>query len=192
MAEDVNKDEDTSTSEQTVPYSRFKEVNEKAKTTEQELQTLKSKQPEILTPEEQKEKQAKNFLKKLVKEQLEEEAKTKKATETKKQKEFEGDVNDSLAVNTSIDRNEFLKFIKDNSDKYGITTVKGAMKLYKDMNKIKDDTTDEVKENLSNKPKLPKSKGSSDTTPDYSGDKEKTYDQVVSEIIEEAEGQGRK
>lgn len=192
MAEDVNKEEESSASERTVPYSRFKEVNEKAKITEQELQTLKSKQPEILTPEEQKEKQAKNFLKKLVKEQLKEEADAKKATETKKQKEFESNVNDALAINTSIDRAEFLKFIEKDANKYGITTVKGAMKLYKDMNKIKDDTTDEVKENLSNKPRLPKSKGVADTTPDYSGDKEKTYDQVVSEIIEEAEGQGRK
>ena len=191
MEEDV-KIEESSTPEKTVPYSRFKEINEKAKNTEQELQTLRSKSEATLTPEQQKEKQAKDFLKGLVREQLEEEAKAKKAKETKEQKKFESDVNDALDVNPKIDRKEFLKFIKDNSSKYGITTVKGAMKLYKDLNKIKDETVEQTKDNLAAKPRLPKSQGGSDIKADYSGDKNKSYDQVVAEITEEAEAQGRK
>ncbi|MFH1328143.1 MAG: hypothetical protein ABIH76_04785 [Candidatus Bathyarchaeota archaeon] len=178
--------------EQTVPKGRFDEVYKKHKETEEELQTLKAEKGETLTPEQQKERQAKTFLKGLVKEQLEEEAKERKAAETQEQKEFESNVDDVLAVNTTIDRQVFLKFIEDNSDKYGITTVTGAMKLYKDLNKIKDETVEQTKENLAAKPKLPKSAGVGDTTPDYSGDKKKSYEQVTSEIIEEAEAKGRK
>jgi len=192
MTEDVKQiEEETSTSEQSVPYSRFKEVNEKAKSTEQELQTLKAEKG-VLTPEQQKEKQARTFLKGLVKEQLQEEEEERKATEAKEQKEFESNVDDVLSVNTIVDRTEFLKFIEDNSNKYGITTVKGAMKLYKDLNKIKDETVEQTKENLAVRPKLPKSQGAGDITPDHSGDKQKSYEQIVSETIEEAEAKGRK
>lgn len=176
---------------ETVPKSRFDEVYKKTKTQEQELQTLKTEKG-VLTPEQQKEKQAKTFLKGLVREELKEEAEAKKATETKEQKEFESNVDDTLAINTGIDRNEFLKFIDENSEKYSITSIDGAMKLYKDLNQIKDDTVEKTKENLAKKPNLPKSKGVADTSSDYSGDKQKSYEQVVSEIIEEAEGQGRK
>jgi len=191
MDEDVKDTiEETSASEKTVPYSRFKEVNEEKNKTEQELQALKAGK-EVLTPEQQKENQAKTFLKKLVKEQLEEEKAERKATKVREQKEFEGNVDDVLAINTTIDRNEFLKFIEDNSDKYSITTVKGAMKLYKDINQIKDDTVEKTKENLTKKPKFPKSKGAGDITPDYSGDKEKSYEQITSELVEEAEEKGR-
>lgn len=191
MDEDVKDTiEETSASEKTVPYSRFKEVNEEKNKTEQELQALKAGK-EVLTPEQQKENQAKTFLKKLVKEQLEEEKAERKATKVREQKEFEGNVDDVLAINTTIDRSEFLKFIEDNSDKYSITTVKGAMKLYKDINQIKDDTVEKTKENLTKKPKFPKSKGAGDITPDYSGDKEKSYEQITSELVEEAEEKGR-
>ena len=191
MEKDVNKEEESSTSEKTVPYKRFKDVNEAKNVAEQKLQTLETQKTETLTPDQQKEKQAKDFLKGLVKEQLEADAKTKKATETKEQKEFESNVDDAIVANPKIDKNEFKKFIEDNAEKYGITGVSGAMKLYKDMNKIKDDTVEETKENLAAKPKLPKSKGVADTTTDYSGDKDKTYEQVQEEIIREAEEKGR-
>lgn len=192
MPEDVNIEESSASEEKTVPYSRFKEVNEKAKEAEQEIQTLKSQTTGTLTPEEQKEAQAKNFLKGLVKEQLKEEAEAEKALTAKEQKEFNSNVDDALAVNTSIGRPDFLKFIEDYADKYGITTVPGMMKLYKDLNEIKDDTVEQTKENLAAKPKLPKSKGGADIAQDYSGDKQKSYAQVTAEIIEEAESQGRK
>ena len=191
MEEDVKEIEETSASEKTVPYSRFKNVNEAKNKAEQDLQTLQAGK-EVLTPEQQREKQAKIYLKGLVKEQLQEEEEVKKATEAKEQKEFESNVDDVLSVNTIVDRTEFLKFIEDNSNKYGITTVKGAMKLYKDLNKIKDETVEQTKENLAVRPKLPKSQGAGDITPDHSGDKQKSYEQIVSETIEEAEAKGRK
>jgi len=188
MPEDVNIGE-SSDLDKTVPYSRFKEVNEKAKNTEQELQALKSGG---MTPEQQKEKQARDFLKGLVREELKAEKEFKKAQKTREEEEYKVNVDNILSVNTNVDRTVFMKFVKDNSDKYGITSVKGLMKLYKDLNQIKDDTVEETKENLAKKPNLPKSKGSHTNAPDYSGDKEKTYDQVVAEITREAEEQGRK
>lgn len=189
MPEDVKDAEDSSASEdKTVPYKRFKEKVDEVNIKEQELQTLKSQTPGALTPEQQKEAQAKTFLKGLVKEQLQEEAEAEKAATAKEQKKFESDVDDVIAINTKVDKAEFLKFIEKDADKYGITSVKGAMKLYKDLNKIKDDTVEQTKENLAAKPKLPKSKGAADTTIDYAEeDKDKTYEQVVQEIHKEAE-----
>jgi len=186
MAEDVNAG-DTSDPNKTVPYSRFKDVNEAKNKAEQELQTLKT------TPDQKKEEKAKKFLKGLVKEQLEEEKEAKKASETKEQKEFDSNVDKVITANPKVDKAEFLKFIEDNSDKYTITTVKGAMKLYKDLNQIKDDTVEQTKEDMGKKPKLPKSKGAADTTIDYvETDKDKTYEQVQEEIIKEAEEKGQK
>jgi len=190
MAQDVNV-EDSSDSDKTVPYSRFKEVNEAKNKTEQELQALRAEKG-VKTPDQQKEERAKTFLKGLVKEQLEAEKEAKRESETKAQKEFNGAVDKVLDINTSVDKDTFLKFIEKNSDKYGITSVKGAMKLYKDLNQIKDETVEKTKENLAAKPKLPKSKGGSTVETDYSGDKNKSYQQIVSEIIAESEEQGRK
>ena len=178
--------------EQTVPYKRFKEVNEDKKEAEQKLQTLKEEKGETLTLEQQKEKQAKDYLKGLVKDQLVEEAKAKEAADTQEQKKFESDVDDVLAVNSKVDREEFLKFIEDDSKKYGITDVSGAMELYKDLGKIKSDTAEETKENLAKKPNLPKSEGISATKQDLSGDKEKTYQEITEEAMKEAEAKGRK
>ena len=177
--------------EQTVPYKRFKDVNEAKKDAEQKLQTLEKK-GETLTPEQQKEKQARDYLKGLVKDQLAEEAKAKKAEETQEQKNFDSEVDDILAVNSKVDREEFLKFIEDNSDKYAITNVTGAMELYKDLGKIKSDTAEETKDNLANKPNLPKSEGTAEIKQDLSGDKNKTLQEITEEAMKEAEAKGRK
>lgn len=176
--------------EKTVPYNRFKEVNEAKKEAEQKIQTLEEK-GDVLTPEQQKEKQARDYLKGLVKEQLGEEAKAKKAEEVQEQKKFESDVDDVLTVNSKVDREEFLKFIEDDSKKYGITDVTGAMELYKDLGKIKSDTAEETKENLANKPNLPKSEGTAEIKQDLSGDKNKTLQEITEEAMKESE-KGRK
>ena len=178
--------------EQTVPYQRFKDVNEAKKEAEQKLQTLEAEKGETLTPEQQKEKQARDYLKGLVKDQLDEETKSKEVAETQEQKQFDSEVDDVLAVNSKVDREEFLKFIEDDSKKYGITDVTGAMELYKDLGKIKSDTVEETKENLAKKPNLPKSEGTAETKQDISGDKDKTIQQLTEEIIKESEAKGRK
>lgn len=176
--------------EKTVPYSRFKEVNEQKKTAEQERDSLKKTTEPQLTPEQQKEKQAKDYLRGITKEVLAEEKKAVKEEEVQEQKKFEDEVSDILAVNTDIDKDEFLKFIEDNGDKYGITSVKGAMTLYKDMGKAKTDTEEKTKEDLAKKPNLPKTEGAK---PEKSvDDSEKTFQQVVDEELREAETKGQK
>ena len=193
VQEETLDEEESSTleeEEKTVPYNRFKEVNEAKKEAEQKIQTLEEK-GDVLTPEQQKEKQARDYLKGLVKEQLGEEAKAKKAEEVQEQKKFESDVDDVLTVNSKVDREEFLKFIEDDSKKYGITDVTGAMELYKDLGKIKSDTAEETKENLANKPNLPKSEGTAEIKQDLSGDKNKTLQEITEEAMKESE-KGRK
>lgn len=175
-----------STPEQTVPISRFNEVYKKTKELEQEVGTLKSKGGEQLTPEQQKERQAEEYLSKLTEKVLERRESAKKEAEAKEQKEFEGEVDDVLAIHTDVPRDEFLKFIEKKSDEYGIKSVKGAMKLYKDLGKLKSETEDEVKENFTRKPNLPKSEGTSFKPP--ADDSGKTYEQIQQEIEREAEG----
>lgn len=169
----------------TVPIGRFKEQYKKTKDLEQEVDSLKQKTEPQLTPEQQKEKQAKDYLRGLIKDErkkvLAEEAEVK----VKEQKDFESDVSDILAVNTDVDKEEFLKFIENSSDDYGITSVKGAMKLYKDLGKVKTDTQEETKEKLAKKPNLPKGEGLKEETPP--DDSTKSYEQIVEESVRESE-----
>lgn len=172
--------------EQTVPIGRFNEVYKKTKELEEEIGTLKTKPGEQLTPEQQKEQQAKSYLKNLVKEEREEAEKAIKETEAKEQKDFESEVDDILAIHTDVSKDEFLKFVEEKGDEYGVKSVKGAMKLFKDLGKLKTDTEEETKENINKKPDLPKSEGTSPskTPPD---DSEKTYQQVVDEELRATE-----
>ena len=194
MEEDVNtevedsaSEEDSSTEEKTVPYSRFKEINEQKKTAEQERDSLKQKEG-VLTPEQQKEKQAKDYLRGLIKEEREAILKAEKDAETQEQKKFEEEVSDILDVNPEVDKEKFLKFIEKDSNEYGISSVKGAMKLYKDMGRVKTDTEEATKEKLSKKPNLPKSEGTPIGTPP--DDSNKTLDQIAEEAaLESQKGQ---
>ena len=178
-----------STPEQTVPIGRFNEVYKKTKELEEKIGTLNTDK-EVLTPEQQKEKQAEEYLSKLTEKVLEKREAAKKDADAKEQSKFEEEVDDVLAVHTDVKREEFLKFVKTKSDEYGVKSVKGAMKLYKDLGKLKSETEDELKDNLSKKPNLPRSEGASPKTPpDDSG---KTYEQIQREVEREAEERSQK
>ena len=173
-----------STPEQTVPIGRFNEVYKKTKELEEKIGTLNTDK-EVLTPEQQKEKQAEEYLSKLTEKVLEKREAAKKDADAKEQSKFEEEVDDVLAVHTDVKREEFLKFVKTKSDEYGVKSVKGAMKLYKDLGKLKSETEDELKDNLSKKPNLPKSEGASPKTP--TDDSGKSYEQIQREVEREAE-----
>ena len=178
-----------STPERTVPIGRFNEVYKKTKELEEKIGTLNTDK-EVFTPEQQKEQQAKAYLKNLVKEEREEAERVAKESSAKEQSKFEEEVDDVLAIHTDVNRDEFLKFVETKSDEYGVKSVKGAMKLYKDLGKLKSETEDELKDNLSKKPNLPRSEGSSPKTPpDDSG---KTYEQIQTEVEREAEERSQK
>jgi len=174
-----------STPEQTVPIGRFNEVYKKTKELEEKIGTLKTDKGEQLTPEQQKEQQARNYLKGLIKEERDAFLEAEKEAKAKEQAEFEEEVDDILAIHTDVKRGDFLKFIETKSDEYGVKSVKGAMRLYKDLGKIKSETEEETKDNLSKKPNLPKSEGAKPKSlPDDSG---KSYEQIQREVEEEAE-----
>ena len=177
--------EETTQEEQKVPYTRFKQVYDKAKQVDEltaEIQRLKEKQGDVgLNDNEKKELEAKKYLKNLIKETLSE-----SQSETEKQKEiadkkFSEEVDDVLALNTEVKRTDFLKFLEEEADELGITSVSGAMKAYRKLNSIKKEATEEAKDELNRKPGLPKS-SSNKSEIDYSKeDKNKSLAQIAQE-----------
>lgn len=186
---DVNTEE-TPTEEpsapEPVPYDRFKKVNDEKKELEQKLEDAKATTPPVQT----KEQQAEEYLNKLTDKAIERREKSQKETEVKEQKEFDSEVDDLLTVHTDVKKDEFLKFIEDNGDKYGIKSVKGAMSLYKDLVVLRKNTAEEAKDSLSKKPGLPKSEGIPGSTKEYD-DKGKTLEQIKEEAIAELESKSK-
>jgi len=171
-----------------VPYQRFKDVNDKNKDLEQQLEEAKATTP----PAKTKEEQAEEYLSKLTEKAIEKREAAQKAAKTKEQKEFNSEVDDLLAVHTDVKKQDFLKFIEDNGEKYGIKSVKGAMSLYKDMGDFKTKTTEEAKESLSKKPGLPKSEAIPGSTGTPADDKGKSLEQIKEEAIAELESKESK
>lgn len=175
--------------EKTIPYSRFREVNEKMKSLEAEINSLKSKKAEDgLTPEQQQELQAKQYLKNLLKETLDEERRAREEAERLEQERFEAEVNDVLYLHQDVSKDDFLKFIEEKSEVYGITSVAGAMKLYLDLRNIQKEVADKTKKSLASKPSLPQHEGGAgrgipyDQTPEF---KQKSLRQIAEEAIRE-------
>ena len=176
--------EESSPAEKTVPYSRFKEVNEKAKELEQQLETTKPQTAKT------KEEQAEEYLSKLTEKAIEKREAAQKAAQAKEKKEFNAEVDDLLSVHTDVKKDEFLKFMEENGDKYGVKSVKGAMSLYKDLVVLKKNTAEETKDSLSKKPGLPKSEGIPGSGKTYD-DKGKTLEQIKEEAIAELESKSK-
>lgn len=123
--------------DQSVPYHRFKEVLDKTKTLETEIQSLKvTKGKDGLTPEQEKELQAKEYLQKLIKDELHAEKEAKEKQEKQEQEKFEEEIDEVLARNTDVKRDDFLKFIQEKGEKYGVTGVAQAMSLYRDFESL--------------------------------------------------------
>lgn len=187
---DTGEDTSESDKSQTVPIGRFKEVYSKTKELEQQIQDLKGKESDKgLSQEEQKELQAKNYLKGLLKETLDEQKQHEEQATQEEQNKFNEEVDEQLSVHTDVNRDDFLKFVEDKGEEYGTTSVKGAMKLYRDLNNLKKSASEEVKEDLSKKPNLPSHEGGSSES--HVDDSKKSYQQIVEEATREAE-KGRK
>lgn len=176
--------EESSTTEQTVPYSRFKDVNDDKKELETEVKTLKESQPDKLTPEEQKNKLAEEYLSGLVKKEIDKQTETDTQTEKAEQKEFDEQVNEVLDANTDIKRPDFLKFIEDNDKEFEFSSVNSALKVYKALNTTAKDAKAEGKEDILNKPELPSSEaGNVESTEPPTEDANRTLGQVVQDIV---------
>ena len=174
----------TPKADQTVPLSRFQEVYHKQKELEQEVSALKeTKKAEGLTPEQEKELQAKQYLKNLLKETLSEQEQTKAQAEVKEQAEFERSVDEVLSTHLEVSRADFLKFIEDKSSRYGLDSVSGAMGVYLDLQNVSKEAGNKAKENLANKPGLPSSEGSGKFQGPPPEDKNRNFGGVVQDIL---------
>lgn len=169
--------------EKTVPYERFKEVNDKFRSLEAEISSLKTqgKKEGGLSAEQEKELAAKTYLKGLLKETLEEQNKTKTEQEITEQKQFESEVTDILIENSDVKKKDFLEFIEKNSTKFGIQSPKGAMELYKHLNEVKKSAVEEERK----KPGMPSHEGGANRIEPKAEDKEKSFSQITNEIHKE-------
>lgn len=176
--------EQTEKESKTIPYSRFKEVNDKKKQLESEIQEIRNKAIEEkrpLTETEKKEIDARQYLEKITRESIEKFEKEKQEKELKEQKYFEEEVENILEINPEIKKDDFLKFIEDKADEYDFQSVKGAMRLYKDLNKIKVQTKEATKKEIASRPKFPQNEGiSPKETPNIAG---KSWSQLENEAL---------
>ena len=166
-----------SSADKSVPYSRFKEVNDQLKSMKDRVDSLQTtSKGRDLTPKEQEELNAKTYLRNMLKDVLTEEERTKQEAEKKEVDVFNSEVDSILDINSDVKKNEFLDFIEKNSEKYGIESVKGAMALYKDLNQVKAKAKDEGKKEVINKPKFPSSDGGMATKGNYDVRGKSIYD----------------
>lgn len=186
--EESQSSDESSTSESTeqmIPESRFKEVYGKMKDLEREIGTLKEgKREGTLTEDQQKELQAKEYLKGLLKETLSEQERTKQEQEQQELKEFKDKVETVLSIHTDVKKDDFLKFLEEEGDDYA--SVDAAMKVYKRLSETAKDASEKAKQSISKKPKLPSSEGTSGGSIDYAeADKGKSMWQIAQEAAKE-------
>lgn len=187
LAETSETGEESSTSEteeKTVPYSRFKEVNDKMRGLERDISSLKAaKSAGELSEEQQKELKAKEYLKGLLKETIEEQKKQTAEEEAKEQTLFEQEVEEALLANTDVKRAEFLKFIEEEGDDY--SSVQAIMKGYKRLAETSKTASEKTKKELAGKPSLPTSEGGGGEKPAAETDKGKPLWQIAVEAAKE-------
>ena len=160
-----------------VPYDRFSEVvgeknkqRDRADGFEKELEEKKDK-PE---KDDKKEDISETVEKVIEKREVEKTAKAESEERT-----FKKGVDDILELHPDIKRNDFLKFVEENGEKYGIESVKGAFQVSQDLGKVK---STEKKD----KAGLPTSEGDAIVKiAPPEGDEKKSFEQVKEAAIEE-------
>lgn len=166
--------------EQTVPYERFKEVNDALKTVKEEIESLKNQKNETgLSEEQKKELEAKQYLKKILTETLEEREKETKSKQEQELKEFKGQVDDVLDLNPDVKRSDFEKFLEDEGDDF--SSVKSAMKQFRKVNNLSKEVAEKTKKEIEAKPGLPSHEGG-EGKKTYPDDQNKSLRQIAEEI----------
>ena len=179
--------EESSASEQTVPYDRFKEVNDSKKELEEKVSTLEKDAPEKLTPKEEAEKQAKDYISGLVAEELTKKETAKKEADTTEERKFNQDVQDALDENQDAKKADFLKFVDEQGENF--TSVKSAMSFFKQLGSTAKDAKAEGQEEERSKPDLPSSEGETvELTEAPKEDANKSFRQVIAEAMRGAVG----
>lgn len=185
--EDTQSSDDSSSSQQDgkmIPEQRFNQVYGKMKVLEREISTLKEgKREGNLSEEQTKELQAKEYLKGLLKETLEEEKSHQSKAQKEELEKFQDEVNDVLSIHTDIKKQDFLEFLEKDGDDY--SSIPSAMKGYKRLLEKENTGAEKAKQNLSKKPSLPSSEGSGGAPTLHEGDKNKSMWQIAQEAAAE-------
>ncbi len=199
MADDVNKEEtsaeESSTeakTEEAVPYDRFKEVVDERNQARTDLsksldnETPKTEQPQTgLTEAQQQEQQAQKYIDDRAEAKVNEILEKRTAAETKEQVEFDSALQNQLDLNPSIKKDDFLKFIEDKADSYGVKGVAGAMALYKDLKMATTEGADEKAKDIASKPGLPQHEGGAAEGGTPEADTSKSLSEIAEEVTSE-------
>ena len=175
--------EGSETEPKTVPLDRFNAVYGKSKALEERVKELEAKEAsgKTLTDGQAKELEAKKYLKDLIDETLKEKEETNiKMTRAEKAK-FDEEVEDSLLIHTDVKKADFIKFYNGEAKEFGVSNVESAVKLYKHLGKVQEDSTQKAKDNIAKKPSFPSNEGAASAAP--ADDKDKSLHQIVEESI---------
>ena len=159
----------------TVPLSRFNEVYGEKKALEEKL-----KEKEV--PDDKKEQEAKNYLKNLQRETLKEIRAEEEKAKEQELANFNKEVAEILELNSDVKKADFLKFIEEEAEKYGVQSVSGSMSLYRKFEEVSKTSSDKTKREISSKPKLPSNEGGGNETYNDSG---KSLYQIANEAKKE-------
>ena len=175
--------------EKTVPYERFHEVIEKTHELENQIKELKEQKAtnKGISPEQEKELQAKTYLKNLLRETLSEQESAKKQEDEREAREFKQNVDEVLSANADVKRSDFVKFLETKADSYGVKSVHGAMQIFRDLNNLSREAAEKAKKDIAAKPGMPKSEGDG-----AKGYRETDKGKPIWQIAEEAKKELRK
>ena len=141
---------------QYVPYHRFQEVNDRLGELKEQIAALEQKkQEDNISPSEQKELEAKQYLEKMTRDVIEKMDKERVSKEGDELKQFDKEVGEALEAHKDIKRDDFLKFLEESGDDYA--SVASAMKGYKRLESAKEDGKKDAKLDIAGKPGLPRS-----------------------------------
>jgi len=172
---------------ETVPINRFKEVYRREKETAKELSDLRKDKAEPKTEAQTKEVEAKSYLKGLLKEVRDEEKVQQDGIDSQEQRDHEEKVEETLEANPDVKRSDFLKFMEDKSSEYELTSVKGAMKVFKDLQSTSKETAEQTKKEEARKPSHPKSEGAAVDSAAPTDDSKKSFAEITQEAIKSAD-----
>lgn len=160
---------------------RAKSSEEKTTILEKELAELKKSNAKPLSEEEQKEEVARNYLRTLLREELEAREKEKTEEESRADRELNEEVLKVSSTYSDFNEKEVLSVMEE----FGIENVETGYKAWKKMNQTVEEAKDKTKKDILSKPKAASGVKTSD---DFSSklSEDKISSTPLHELIEQA------